>query len=104
MVFSDIGADVILVQMRVNFCGRDAFMTQHLLHGAQVGASLHQVRGKRMAEGVRTDLLFNTGILGPLLDQHEHHFAREVAAATVQEDIVLLALLAFQLLALPVHI
>ena len=40
------------VEMRVNFRGCNAFMTQHFLHGPQVRTSFDQVSGKGMTEGM----------------------------------------------------
>ena len=43
---------VFPVQVGVNFCGGNAFMPQHFLHGPQVGAAFYQVRSKGMPEGM----------------------------------------------------
>ena len=32
----DVRPQVVLIQMRVNFGGSDAFMSEHFLHGAEV--------------------------------------------------------------------
>lgn len=37
----DVAADVVLVEVGVDFGGGDALVAEHLLHGAQVGAALH---------------------------------------------------------------
>src|SRR5260221_8978955 len=48
-------AQVALGQMRVNLRRRNVAMTEHLLHGAQVGAAFEQMRREAMAQGVRAD-------------------------------------------------
>ena len=45
-------ADVRAVHMGVELRGGDARVPQQLLHDAQVGTALQQVRGKGMAQGV----------------------------------------------------
>ncbi len=45
------------VDMRVNLCGGDVGMTEHLLHGTQIGSAFKQMRCKRMAECVRMNIL-----------------------------------------------
>lgn len=57
MVLDDFTSQHVTVNMRVNFCCCDGLMSQHALYGAQVCAAFQQVGGKRMAEGVRTDIL-----------------------------------------------
>jgi hypothetical protein len=39
-------AQVFPVEMRVNFRSGYTFMSQHFLHGAQIGASFYQVSSK----------------------------------------------------------
>ena len=41
--------------MGVDLCGNDGAVAQHLLHSAKVGATLKEVRGKSVAEGVGAD-------------------------------------------------
>ena len=90
--------------MRVNLRGGDAFVAEHLLHGAEVGTAFDEVRGERMAEGVRTHRLFNACVLHPLLDEHEDHLAGEVRPSAVQKDVIFLALLDFQLFTFAIHV
>ena len=54
------------IKMGVDFRGRDAFMAKHFLDGAQVGTSLNQVRGKRVAEAMRRHRFFNPGFLNQI--------------------------------------
>ena len=79
----NVRPQVILVQMRVNLRGGDAFVTEHLLHGAEVGAALDEVRGEGVAESVRTYRFLDARVLHPLLDEHENHLAGEVCASAV---------------------
>src|SRR5208282_4635520 len=41
--------------MSVNLRGRDVAVAEHLLHGAQIGAALEQMRGEAMPQGMRAD-------------------------------------------------
>src|SRR4051812_22536764 len=54
---------VLPVHVRVDLRRRDIGVAEHFLYGAQVGASLQQVRGKRVTKGVRRDRLLDTGAL-----------------------------------------
>ena len=95
MMFYDFTALSVPVNMCVNFCCSDRFVTQHTLYGAQVGASFKQVGGKGMAEGVRTDVFGDAGLLRQFLDEMEYHDARDIFAPACQEYIVLEVLLDF---------
>ena len=46
--FTQIG----FVQMGIDFGSGDGFVSQHLLHGPEVGTPLHQMGGKGVPEGV----------------------------------------------------
>ena len=45
--------------MRIDFRRADTGVTEHLLHGQQVGASFDEMGGKGVSESVRTDVPFN---------------------------------------------
>ena len=45
---------ILPVQVRVDLCGRDGLMAQHLLNGPKVSATLDQMRSKGVPEGMRT--------------------------------------------------
>ena len=64
MVLNDFAAQHIAVDVRVYLRGCNGFMPQHALYGPQIGSALKQVRGKRVAEGVRTDIFGNAGLFG----------------------------------------
>ena len=91
----DGALDVVSVEMGVDFGGGDAFVAQHLLYGTEIGAALHEVRGERVAEGVRTDGLGDAGGCSQRLDNQENHFAGKLAATTVEEHDVLAPFLDF---------
>jgi len=46
MILNNRAFQILPVQVRVNLCCGNAFMAQHFLYGAQVGAALYQVGGK----------------------------------------------------------
>ena len=79
----DVRPQVVLVQMRVDFRSRDTFMSEHLLHGAEVGAAFDEVRGEGVPECVRTHCLIDARRCYPLLHEHEDHFAGEMRASAV---------------------
>lgn len=86
-------AQEFAVQVGVDLRGGDAFVAEHLLHGAQVGAALHQVGGEGVTEGVGRDGLGDAGLLYQVFDDQEDHHAGEAAAPPVEEQYVFLALL-----------
>ena len=85
MMFYDFTAQSVPVNMCVNFCCSDRFVTQHTLYGAQVGASFKQVGGKGMAEGMGTDGLFQTDALGSFFNNVENLDARDVISKVADE-------------------
>lgn len=91
----DVRPQVVLVQMRVNFRRGDAFMAEHLLHGAKVGAAFDEMCGEGVPERVRTHRLVDARLFYPLLDEHEDHLAGEVRPPTVQKDVILFPFLDF---------
>lgn len=48
--------EVLRVEVGVNLCGDDTFVTQHILHGFKIRPAFYEVRCKGMAEGVGTDI------------------------------------------------
>ena len=79
------------VDMDVDFGSRYALVAQHLLDGAQVGATFKQMGGEAVAQGVRTDVFSDAGQFAQLLDDVENHLAREHGAVTIQKEDVLTA-------------
>ncbi len=100
----NISSQIVLVQMRVNLSGGDAFMAEHFLHGAEVGAAFDEVRGEGVTERVRTHRLVDARRFYPFLDEHEDHLAGEVRTSAVQEDVIFLSFLDFQLFTFSVNV
>ena len=63
--------------MGVDFGGEDVFVTQQLLHLADIRSARQKVGGEGVAQGVGTDFLVDASALGCLLDDGEYHHARE---------------------------
>ena len=75
MVLYNLATEHLTVDVGVNFRGGNAFMAQHALDGAQVGAAFQQMSGKRMPECMRTDVFGDACLFGQLLDEVENHDA-----------------------------
>src|ERR1700732_1560314 len=73
-------AQVALREMRVNLRGRDVAVTEHLLHGAQVGAAFEQMRREAMAQRMRADPCESRIVGGPSFERLEKSLARHRAA------------------------
>ena len=84
----DFLAQVFPVQMGVNFGGDDGCMSQHLLHGPQVGAAFNQVRGEGMPQGMRADVLLDVCDFYQFLYNGKNHYARQFCPAIIQEQMV----------------
>src|SRR5215203_4396613 len=67
---------------------REVGVAEHLLHRAQIGTALEQVRRERVAEQVRVDTLrVEARLPGQLAEDQEGARARQRAAARVQEQL-----------------
>ena len=74
--------------MRVELGRREVGVAEHLLHAAQVGAALEQVRRERVAEQVRVDALgLEARSLGQTAEDQERAGARERPALRVEEQL-----------------
>ena len=93
MVSEDFFAQGGAVDVDVNLGGLDALVAQHLLDGAQVGATLEQVGGETVAQGVRADDLAHACQFAQLLDDVENHLPCQHRPSTVQEQDILAAAL-----------
>src|SRR5207237_10278459 len=71
------GPEVVPVYVGVELCGREVRVPEHFLHGAQVGASLEQVRGERVAQRVGRDALRQPREPGGALDDGPGPDARQ---------------------------
>lgn len=56
-------------------------MAEQLLHGAQIGAAVEEVRGERVAESVRMG-----GRCGSVIEDAPHVPWRQGAASTIEKD------------------
>lgn len=81
----DGALDILAVEVRVNFCGGDAFVTEHFLYGAKVGPTFHEVGGEGVAEGVRTDFLCDACNFCQVLHHGENGHAGEFVAVVIKE-------------------
>lgn len=97
MMFQDLLAERLAVDMRIDLGSRDFLVAEHLLDGPQVGAAFQQVRGKRMAEGMWADPFMDTSQGDLLLDDVEDHDPRERGAPAVEKQDVLEAFLGYDL-------
>ena len=57
MMFDDFTSQATPVDVGVNLCGTDAFVSQHALDGPKIGASFQQMSGEGVPESVGTDVL-----------------------------------------------
>ena len=48
-------SQIFAINVRVDLRGRDVRVPEHVLHGTQVGATLEQMGGERVPQGVRRD-------------------------------------------------
>ena len=63
------------VDVGVDFGGEDAFVSQHFLDHAQVGAVFNEMRREGVAEGVRRDFFLYAGRHRLFFDQLEDGYA-----------------------------
>ena len=75
MMAYDFIAQHASVDMGINLCSGDGFMSQHGLDSSQVSPSLQQMGGKRVAEGVWTDGFLDASLLCQFFDKVKHHDA-----------------------------
>ena len=85
MVVKDVLHPLLGADVGIDFGGEDAFVAQHLLHCAKVGAVLHQMGGKGVAEGVWRDVFGDTGSFGRLLYNCKNHHSGKASSAAVEE-------------------
>ena len=73
------------VEMGIDLGSRDAFMAEHFLDGAEVGAAFYEVSGKGMPEGMRGNIFGDAGLTDQVFQEEEDHDPREPATAAVEE-------------------
>src|SRR5215475_15816149 len=72
----------------VELRGCEIGMSEHFLNGPQVGASLEQVRRKRVAQQMRVDALgLEPGLAGQATQDEEDAGAGERAAVRIEEEL-----------------
>ena len=86
MVIQDILHPLLRADVGVNFCGKDAFVSEHLLHNTEVRTIFNQMGCKRMAESVRGDFFGYAGTLCLSLYHGENHHPAELPAPAVEEE------------------
>ena len=86
MVIQDILHPLLRADVGVNFCGKDAFVPEHLLHNTEVRTIFNQMGCKRMAESMRGDLLGYAGNLRLFPDHGKDHHPAELPAPAVEEE------------------
>ena len=62
------GAEIFAVHMRVELRGREVGMAEHLLHRAEIGATLEQMGCERMSQRMGCDALGQPGAPGGRFD------------------------------------
>src|SRR5688572_3728528 len=82
------GLQPLPVDVGVDLRGGDLGMAEHLLHVAEVGPSLHQMRGEGMADGVGEDAAVDARPLRPLLQDPPDADAGQLPALAADEDLL----------------
>src|SRR6266516_4433694 len=88
---SRVGCNVDLAQVlfghqRVDLGGRDARVTEKLLHHANVGTTFEQMRGERVPKRVERDATSKPRALRVLRKEHRAPLSREPSASVIQEQ------------------
>ena len=74
------------VEVGIDLGGGYAFMAEHFLDGAEVGAAFYEVSGKGMPEGMGGNIFGDAGLADQVFQEEEDHDPREPAAAAVEEE------------------
>src|SRR5882762_990455 len=80
------GAEVIPIDVGVELRRREIGVSQHFLHGTEVGATLEQVRGERVSQRMRCDTLGQTGPPRRGFDDTPGANARQWRTTRIQEQ------------------
>jgi hypothetical protein len=80
---------IIPVEMRIDLRGGDAFVAEHFLYGAEVGAAFHEMGGEGVAEGVWRDAFGDARFLCQVFDDIEDHDPAQAFASFVEKNNVL---------------
>lgn len=95
MILEDVGAEGGGVEVDVDLSGGDGFVAEHLLDGTEIGSTLEQMGGERVAEGVGRDSLAYSGSLGQSLDYLECTLTCEPTSTAIEKQDVLVTGLHF---------
>ena len=79
------------IDMGINLRCSNVLMTKQRLYDTQVGSTLEQCRGKRVAESMWRDGLLDACLLSLPLYHYQYHRTGEVMSTAIQEYVVLLA-------------
>src|SRR3954453_6301904 len=77
---------VLSIDMRVDLCCRDIDVSEHLLDSAKVGASLEQVRRKRVPQRMRRHVFRDRRTLDMTPQDLPGAHARQWLAARIEEE------------------
>ena len=102
MMFQDFPPQVGSFQMCIDFCRSQIFMTQQGLDNTQISTTLEQGCCKTMPKGMRRDGFLDSCILCRILNHDKNHRSGKMSTPSIEENIILLSLLDFHLIA--VHI
>src|SRR5690554_5481698 len=97
MKFQHSFPEQFIVQMGINLCRCNAFMTEHELNGPYVGTVSEQMGGKGMSEGMRTYVFADARLLCKFFYDYENHHPTEFLSSAVQKNKVLKFLLDFRM-------
>ena len=70
----------------INLRGREARVAEEFLYVAQVGAAVQEVRGERVAQGVRADVVYPGSLLYVLVNHAPDRARGDARALVVQEE------------------
>jgi hypothetical protein len=74
------------LEVGVNLCGRNIGVTQHLLDGGDVGASLQEMRRKRMSQGMRCHPLLEPALDDTPANDLPRGLAAERSSPSTEEE------------------
>ena len=78
--------DEFFVHVHIYFGGRDAFVTEHLLYGSQIGSPFQQMCCKRVPQRVRADLFPDAAAFALLAYDMENHGSCQPPAPPVEKQ------------------
>ena len=68
-------AEIFPVNMRIDLCGSNAFVSQHFLHRPQICAPFDEVGGKGMSESMGGNIFANACSPGQIFDHEKDHYS-----------------------------